>query len=512
MLRIRAPRHAWWFLRWLAGAALWRAAPLLRPAPLSWASVTVRPGAAEGSRLSLGAEIVVLGARARAVFRATRRVARQIADHHVDVVVAHTPAEATAADLPVVVLSQSPAHLSVPALDPLVDNPIGWVRAVPPIAAALGPLEHLPPTAEATRIVDARDRVGLRWIHHLEDVQAFHAGVVERAGELARLAANGVVVHLADRDARLRPYLGAAAPRPDAHRRPRRRSPRRANRSSIRMRRAALREHSLRSRARQICEAAGLPDPPRLPLVSILLATRRPALLPGVAGADRATAVPQAGVDPGDCTARASGRRNAYLEPGCRFPVEDRAGFRPPAAFGSVLNAAASAASTGTLLAKMDDDDLYDAEHIWDLVLAHEYSGAQLIAKGAEFIYLARSDRTVHRFREGGEQYVAPGRGALGGGAKLISRHDLDRAGGWQRAAHNEDQVLIENIIRAGGRIYRTHGSGFVLVRHGHRHDWEIDDAYFLEHAEVVRRGWDPVLAGLADVPPPRMPSEPQAS
>ena len=508
MRRIRAPRHAWWFLRWLGRTALGWAAPFLRPTLRHPASAGVRPGTADGSRLSLGAEIVVLGARA--MFRATRRVAGQVAEGHVDVVVADTPAEATAADLPVVVLSQSPAHLSVPAVDPLVDNPIGWVRAVSPVAAALGPLEHLPPGVEAQRIIHRRDRVGLRWIHHLEDVQAFHAGVVERAGELARrLTACGVVIHLADRDARLRPYLGAElhdlmlTDVRDADLAAR-------QLLSIRMRRAALREHSLRSRARQICEAAGLPDPPRLPLVSIVLVTRRPELLPGALAMIVRQRYPRLelvlglhGEGFGDAERLVAGLPvpSTIVRSAARLPL------------GSVLNAAA-AASNGRLLAKMDDDDVYGAEHIWDLVLAHEYSGAQFVAKGTEFVYLAGSDRTVHRFREGGERYVDPGRGVLAGGALLIARHDLDRAGGWRRVPYSEDLALIEDIFRAGGRVYGTHGSGFVLVRHGRRPTWEIDDddAYFLERAEEVRPGWDPVLAGLADVPSPRMPSEPHAS
>ena len=45
------------------------------------------------------------------------------------------------------------------------------------------------------------------------------------------------------------------------------------------MRRVALREHSLASRARQVCAAAGMADPPAPPKVSVLLPTRRPALL-----------------------------------------------------------------------------------------------------------------------------------------------------------------------------------------------------------------------------------------
>ena len=189
------------------------------------------------------------------------------------------------------------------------------------------------------------------------------------------------------------------------------------------------------------------------------------------------------------------------------FPFPSKV-VRAPARlpFGSVLNAAV-AASDGTLLAKMDDDDLYDGEHIRDLVLAHEYSGAQLVGKALEFVYLAGADRTVHCFPDSGERYADPAANVVAGGALLIARHDLERAGGWRRMRRHVDQALSADVGRAGGRIYQTHGAGFALVRHGRRHTWEMGDDYFLERAEVVRPGWDPALAGLADVPAPAVPT-----
>ena len=50
---------------------------------------------------------------------------------------------------------------------------------------------------------------------------------------------------------------------------------------------------------------------------------------------------------------------------------------------GDALNAGVEA-SSGELVTKMDDDDYYSTEHLWDLVLALEYSGADLVGKGAE--------------------------------------------------------------------------------------------------------------------------------
>lgn len=91
--------------------------------------------------------------------------------------------------------------------------------------------------------------------------------------------------------------------------------------------------------------------------------------------------------------------------------------------------AAPNPSFTGTLLTKMDDD-VYEVDHLWDLVLAREYSGVQLVGKRLEFVYLAASDRTLRWFNGGGERYQTS---ALAGGTLLIARDGLDRCGGWRK-------------------------------------------------------------------------------
>ena len=77
----------------------------------------------------------------------------------------------------------------------------------------------------------------------------------------------------------------------------------------------------------------------------------------------------------------------------------------------------------------MDDDDYYSIEHLWDLVLALEYSGADLVGKAAEFVYLEEIDVTLRQISQdvdtrmagGGmmaRQGPAPGRSAAGRSAR----------------------------------------------------------------------------------------------
>ncbi len=491
---VRGPRTGWRFARWLAAGLRW----WLRQGGGGAAGPAV-PAALAGTQADppLGAEIAALGVRSRAVFAASSRVAHETGGRHADAVLADTPAEAAGIAAPAVILCEAPA-LAAPALDPALDNPVGWVREVEPRVAALGPPRLLPPGVRAHRAVREGDRDALRHCHHVEDVAAFHAGVAGRAGTLARLAARGVPVHLADRDPALEALLGAelhglmteeirgagAAAR---------------EARSIAMRRAALRTHSLRARVRQVC-AAALADPPALARISVLLATRRPGHL--------AAAV-----------ASVARQRYPRLElvlalhgPGFAPEAVERAlaGFAHPVEvlrldagrpLGAVLNAAADAAS-GTLLAKMDDDDVYGAEHLWDLALAREYSGAALVGKFPATVYLARSDRTVRRRRVPSETWSP----SITGGAMLIGRAELERAGGWRRVPRHVDAALVEDVLRAGGGVYRTHDAGYLMVRHGDRHTWEAGDAGFLAGAEAVHRGWRPALAGIGDAPPPAGP------
>ena len=319
----------------------------------------------------------------------------------------------------------------------------------------------------------------------LEDVQAFHADLATRAGELARMAATGVVVHLADGDPRLRPLLGAELHdlmatevsgfdlgARELH--------------SIRMRRAALRDLSFPARARQLGREAP-------PLVSVLLATRRPERLTQALAAVARQTYPRPELVlalHGGPFAEVEGRVAELAHPVklVRTP--------PQQPLGAAL-AAAAEASSGSLLAKMDDDDQYGPDHIWDLVLAQEYSQATLVGKGVEFVYLAASDRTVHCHRGSGESYETA---TLAGGALLITRRELVRVGGWPRTRNGVDRALIEAVVRARGRVYRTHGAGFLLVRHGDRHTWDAPDDWFLTHADAGSPGWNPALADLGDL------------
>ena len=418
------------------------------------------------------------------------------------------PPAASSAEVPAVPPALN--RLSVTAFDPAAVNPIGWTPDFDEAVVSLGPPELIRPSAvngaAVTRRRPSDGPADLRRARCVVDVAAYHEGPLQRAAVLAELAAAGAVVHLADASSDgapspsgpsagpglrecLGPELHDLMARADAFSA----DARQRELISIRLRRAALRDHSFPARPERASHPGPGARPSWPPEVSVLLPTRRPDMLAAALANVARQAYPRLelvlaahgdGFDPD---------RISELTAGLDCPVR----VVPVAAeapLGRVLDAAAAAAS-GKLLTKFDDDDIYGAEHVWDLVLAREYSRAELVAKGAEYVYLAASDLTIHRFGGKGERFSR--RPTIAGGTMMMAASDLAAAGGWRPLPARVDEALIKDVDQAGARIYRTHGAGYVLVRHGVGHTWPADDDYFLAQAALVRPGRCPALADV---------------
>jgi hypothetical protein len=159
------------------------------------------------------------------------------------------------------------------------------------------------------------------------------------------------------------------------------------------------------------------------------------------------------------------------------------------------LLAAATAAATGELLVKWDDDDLYSTGHIADLVSAWDTTGAMLVGKACDFVYLTGSDVTVRRIQAAREAISR----TMAGGTLAISRIDLATLGGWDPVRSGVDVTLISKVQEAGGIAYRTMGYGYMMIREaaGHGHTWGVEDTHFLVPANPRRPGLDLAWAGI---------------
>jgi hypothetical protein len=271
---------------------------------------------------------------------------------------------------------------------------------------------------------------------------------------------------------------------------------------SVRQRRLAMRRHS--TRFALAGQANGVAAPPS---VSAVLATLRPDFLTTALRAIADQTYPNLeivlclhGIDLGD------EHRRLLAECGRPYQV-----VRVPASepFGSALGIATARAS-GSLITKFDDDDTYGPEHIWDLVLARHYSGATLVGKGAEFVFLEDANVTVRRWSgrpEWSDTFVA-------GGTMLMGTGDLQRFGGWRPVARSVDRAMFDRVNRAGGTVYRTHPLGYLYHRRPKGHTWDPGTEYFLKNP---RQRWDGILRSTefgtstveSGLPPVQYPEQP---
>jgi hypothetical protein len=240
---------------------------------------------------------------------------------------------------------------------------------------------------------------------------------------------------------------------------------------SVRQRREALRQHAT---GLALPSAVGvLPVGHRLPSVSALLVTMRPDELGPAIAALEAQTYPDLEVVLGLHGCGRTPEVDRALA-GLTRPVEV---VEIPAArnFGEALGEV-TARSRGTLITKIDDDDQYGPEHIWDLVLGRHYSGATIVGKTSEFVYLEQLGVTVRRTAMNSEAF-AP---TVAGGTMLLSRGDLESVGGWRPLARSVDRGLLDRVSRDGGLTYRTHSLGFIYTRHGRGHTWDPGLDHFL--------------------------------
>ena len=233
----------------------------------------------------------------------------------------------------------------------------------------------------------------------------------------------------------------------------------------------ALSVHERRHAIRAFSPTAALDAWPE---VSVVLVTHRPDHLERAFAQLARLRYPRLEIVVGAHGDRLDGARVWELAQSLPYPVTVVAidGSRT---LGEALQVCSDRAS-GALVTKMDDDDIYGPEHIWDLVLARQYSGAQVVGKALDWVYLESTDTTVFRPTYAAEKYAD----FVAGGTMLISKGDLAAVGGWRPVPKSVDRALLDRVLGDGGLVYRTHGLGYVYVRHSAGHTAAVRDEHFL--------------------------------
>ncbi len=321
------------------------------------------------------------------------------------------------------------------AVDLRVVNPIGFVADVDS-AAVVVPASALDLSRGVTEglVRSLRPALGVRLDVDLDDDDAL------------ALAASGV------------PLVGADADVPDL------------------TDRALREEHSVRQRRAAIDVLA---PPSSQPSVSILMATKRPDMLAhalGQVGRQRGVHALELVLATHGFAPDAAAVRELV---GPDLPVT-LLPQQETTVFGDVL-AAATAAASGDLVLKMDDDDWYAPDFVADLLRARAYSGADLVGTADELYYLTDRDQTVQR-RHPGEFYTQ----WVAGGTLLLSRALLADVGGFAPVRRHVDRHLLDALAVAGATVYRTHGLGYVLRRNPSGHTYDADLDRILDPQQVV--------------------------
>lgn len=262
---------------------------------------------------------------------------------------------------------------------------------------------------------------------------------------------------------------------------------------SVRLRRAALRSHATGPWRRALARRHGLQATPP-PLVSVLLVTRRPEML--------GFALRQVARQHGVTLEVVLATHGFDADPAAIAAFQDASDaplttFRAEAStlFGEVLNQAA-ARSSGDVLLKMDDDDWYAKDFAADLLLAREYSGAEIVGCSSEFTFVEPLWVTTRRPDES-EVY----RPFVAGGTIMIDRAAFQAVGGFRHVRKHVDAHLLSATLDSGGRVYRSHGLGYVLRRGAQGHTWDPGLGYFVTRRRAAQqwRGFSPSVLIEAD-------------
>lgn len=381
-------------------------------------------------------------------------------------------------------------HLAVtertqaPLVDLHVHNPVGrlqgwydpWGHHTLTLSEGRLRFEPTPGSAEHVepRVQDLDEPLGAEDVRLLRRIESIDLSGLRASDEveprlyrrLAELAATGVILHsLPQQLSRAEDVLGKKLSGLV-------RTPYRPGHGLARELRSVPQRREAMERFGGFFELAGVAEQHGhrlLPTVSAVLSTMRPHRVEAVVEALAAQRYPHLEVIiaiHGD-DSQLSPRLEAAVQ-ACGAVVTRHERSKP---FGSVLADAARLAS-GDLVVKIDDDDIYGPQVIGDLVLAHLYSGADMVGKTTEFLYLEDFDHTVHRtFATELYHYQ------LAGGAMMLSMAALNEIGGWRPTPNSTDRSILIRVGNAGGIGYRTNSLGYVYIRHADGHTWRRDDS-----------------------------------
>jgi hypothetical protein len=157
---------------------------------------------------------------------------------------------------------------------------------------------------------------------------------------------------------------------------------------------------------------------------------------------------------------------------------------------GDCLNLAA-AATSASVLSKIDDDDHYGPGFLTDAVDALGYAQADIVGKSTQFTYVQSADLTVLR-HPGSEEMFVPG--AVAGGSLVFHRRVWEDVG-FPSRPRRVDALFLRGARARGASVYANSRWDFVYNRRSTDQTWRADDNVFLAGSEAAWDGNHPTYA-----------------
>lgn len=172
--------------------------------------------------------------------------------------------------------------------------------------------------------------------------------------------------------------------------------------------------------------------------------------------------------------------------------------FAKDATLGEILTALCLK-STGEYISKIDDDDYYGPEHLRDLVDAIIDTGADVVGRAMNYVYLEPLSITVRRFAPHGTQAVELWSDWVCGGTILVRRQIAESVGWFGKGKTAVDRYLLSGVTGKGGKIWRTFGAGYIYRRSFTFHTYVTNYSKYLNNANEQRVGiWPDQIFGTA--------------
>ena len=164
---------------------------------------------------------------------------------------------------------------------------------------------------------------------------------------------------------------------------------------------------------------------------------------------------------------------------------------------GTILSSLAQESSCD-FIAKMDDDDYYGPEHLRDLLDAALDTGAEVVGRAMNYIYLEPLNITVRKFSRGSMQTVEHYSDWICGGTILAKRTTAQTAGWFGGGSSAVDHFLLNAVTSNGGKIWRTFGAGYIYRRGFTPHTYVTNYSKYLNNINEKTVGlWSHQIFGV---------------